>query len=370
MRYLPFIIISLILYTLFFYNNQEPELLTANNDSSEKIVPIDFNLSSELEEKIVLEEKPSLGAKTQSDVQTVLIKKTMLEEKELLDEQEVLKNQPQLEEKVAPEKQQLQVITSTTSVVPEKTTLAVPDETIVASKEVAIQTPSITKNSTKPLDLTTDADEKIKKEIPADNSIDSIIANESALLKGEFFQRNLLVNLPPLPVKKKKTAATKNTSKQNNVSKKQPSSATKREIEQASVSSILLQNNTSLTTKQSPNFKVKKQSEKPKRTFKKQVKSMMDVAIPGLQFAIAVSGNKPQYPAQAKADKLQGTVTARFVVNTQGKTKNSQVINSSSHKVLDNALLEFVKKERFMPALDGIEKVTSEQQLSFKYEIK
>ena len=45
MRYLPFIIISFVLYALFFYNNQQPELLTATSeaDSVEKVVPLDFS---------------------------------------------------------------------------------------------------------------------------------------------------------------------------------------------------------------------------------------------------------------------------------------------------------------------------------------
>ncbi|WP_211217174.1 energy transducer TonB, partial [Psychromonas hadalis] len=42
---------------------------------------------------------------------------------------------------------------------------------------------------------------------------------------------------------------------------------------------------------------------------------------------------------------------------------------SSGHKTLDNAVLEFIKKEHFMPALKGIEKVTSEQLFSFKFEL-
>jgi len=44
MRYLPFIIISFVLYALFFYNNQQPALLSANseNDTAEKVVPLDF----------------------------------------------------------------------------------------------------------------------------------------------------------------------------------------------------------------------------------------------------------------------------------------------------------------------------------------
>ena len=314
MRYAPFIIISLILYTLFFYNNQDPELLIINNDSSEKIVSIDFNLSGELKEQTTLKEKPSQDIKAQ------------------LDEHQVLEAG-----------QQLPVTALVTSGVTENTTTVIP-----------VQTSPTIKNSTKPLDLPTEPNTRIEKVIPVDKSTHSTTASDSALLKGEFYQQTILVNLPPLPVKKKIS-----TPKQ-----------IKREAKQASVSAKSPQNNTSLKVKQPPSFKVNKQSEKPKRTFKKQIKTMPHIAIPGLQIAIAVSGNTPQYPVQAKVDKLQGTVTAKFIVNIQGKTKNSQVIYSSSHKVLDDALLEFVNKERFMPALDGIDKITSEQQLSFKYEIK
>ena len=54
----------------------------------------------------------------------------------------------------------------------------------------------------------------------------------------------------------------------------------------------------------------------------------------------------------------------------QGKTRKPQLVTSSGHQILDSAVLEFINNERFMPALKGIEKVTSEQQFSFQYSLQ
>ena len=391
MRYLPFIIISLILYTLFFYNNQDPELLTVSDTSSEKVVPIDFDLSDELNKKTALEEKPSQTDKTLIEEQpTVLVEKTIVKEKPTLDESNIEEKELSLIKEVNTEEQQASVeektqiveqaqlavasqsADSTTTVVaesPAKTENIEPLSAETASEEVTASTIETVKVKTQATDLPEELATDIKNSKQIEQSANSSIAIESALLKGEYYQANLLTNLPPLPVKKK-TALAKNNSKTKKTTTKASASPQKREVEQASLSSVLLNKKAGNTSQTVPNFTVTNKSDKPKRTFKKQVKSTPAPAIPGLQVAIAVSGNKPQYPEKAKANKLQGTVTARFIVNTQGKTKNAQVINSSSHKELDNALLEFVEQERFMPALDGIEKITSEQQLSFKYEPK
>ena len=112
------------------------------------------------------------------------------------------------------------------------------------------------------------------------------------------------------------------------------------------------------------------ETSKPKRSFKKQVKAMPAPGEQTLQEAIAVSGNKPHYPKAAKSKQQQGLITVKFIVTMQGKTKNAQITKSSGHTILDGAMLEFIKKERFMPALKGIEKVTSEQQFSFKFALK
>ncbi|PKF63131.1 hypothetical protein CW745_06860 [Psychromonas sp. psych-6C06] len=311
MRYLPFIIISVILYALFFYHNQQPELLATKNVApeekiSEKVIPLDFK-----------ETTPSKIPSTQ------------------LAPQETISQAPQSAS-----------ITTSIGATP---TPSIAPVTIEKTQSIAIENGNATKQQQAKQQLYT--------------LLKATEASEVALLKGEYYEQYFYLDLPAPPI----------PSPQVKKGKIQPKKAPEKELAkkpvqdtQPSVTSELLsqKSNTNIANEEP----VKK--DKVKRSFKKQVKPVVATHTTGLQEAIAVSGNKPLYPTEAKKAKLQGTATATFVVNMRGKTKQSKITHSSGHQILDNALLEFIDKERFMPALDGIEKVTSEQQLSFKYELK
>ncbi|GLS89689.1 hypothetical protein GCM10007916_07560 [Psychromonas marina] len=316
MRYLPFIIISLILYTLFFYYNQEPELLSVKEDLSaqtikQKVIPLDLTIAAELEQQAVLEKQQLASMPTIASV---------------------AKEVPVIPKVIT-------AISSTAAPTIEKSSITSTEKSLPV-----VESPK--KNSEK------------TKHFQA--SIKSTAASDVALIKGEFFERDFHLDLPPPPTKKKTTAV-----KSSAIQK--PATAKKTQAKNTPVSSVS-QQKSKAKTKQVANVETGTESEKQKRVFKKQIKAQQPSALPGLQVAIAVSGNKPTYPQAAKASNLQGTVSAKFIVNMQGKTKNMQIVNSSGHKILDDALLEFIAKERFMPALKGIEKVTSEQQFTFKYQ--
>lgn len=89
-----------------------------------------------------------------------------------------------------------------------------------------------------------------------------------------------------------------------------------------------------------------------------------------LQEAIVVSGKIPAYPKTAILRGQQGRVVVKLTITMQGKAKDPQIITSSGHSTLDNAVLDFVKRELFMPAHKGVEKITSEQIFAFRFEIK
>ena len=299
MRYLPFIIISLVLYTLFFYHNQQPDLLSAEqkNHTEEKIIPLDF-------EKVAKQEQQNIHT-----VSTV-IKRV---------------------EEVA-------VIVTPTAAV----TVVVAEQLIEDKKALA----AANKNNFKQLQA----------------SITSTLASDSALLKSEFYERAFHLDLPSPPKKKKKPKKVKTTAKKTAPKAKKVTVKVITATKQDSVSSELL------NMQQAPQTTT--ESNKPKRRFKKQVKANQSINDSGLQEAIAVSGNKPTYPQQAQKDQQQGIVTVKFIVTMRGNTKKYQLTHSSGHQILDNAVLAFIQKERFMPALKGIKKVTSEQQFSFEFVLK
>ena len=118
--------------------------------------------------------------------------------------------------------------------------------------------------------------------------------------------------------------------------------------------------------------KVSQQREKTKPVFKKQpATNSSSVENQGvLQEAIVVSGHIPVYPKRAILRNQQGRVVVKLTVTRKGKGKNPQIITSSGYSILDNAVLNFIHKELFMPAHKGEEKITSEQIFSFRFELK
>lgn len=72
---------------------------------------------------------------------------------------------------------------------------------------------------------------------------------------------------------------------------------------------------------------------------------------PVVEFA---SCSKPEYPAQALANKVEGTSTLQFLVNANGSVAESRVMKSSGDPSLDEAARLAIAKCSFRPAMrDG-----------------
>lgn len=89
-----------------------------------------------------------------------------------------------------------------------------------------------------------------------------------------------------------------------------------------------------------------------------------------LQDAIVVSGQKPTYPRRAILRNQQGRVVVKMTVMSNGEAKDAEIVTSSGFSVLDKEVLAFINAERFIPALRGVVKVTSEQQFSFRFQLQ
>lgn len=297
-RYFPFIIISLILYTLFFYYHKKSKLLSSSElIATAKVISLDLHKQTE-SKKLTSIESP---IKPVAIVDLALMPTGML----------------------------------------------------------------ITAQKHSPNRKIVDIQKRTEQLRQFKISIKTTLSSDVALLKGEFYERDFHLDLPAPPIKKKITFIGKNNIPKEIIGKLEKNNITKKfNITQFVASSDIL-NQKQIAIKKTKEI-ITLQS-KPKRSFKKQLNAQQTAIIPGLQTAISISGNVPTYPKVAKQQGLQGTVTATFIVNMQGKSQNPKIISSSGHKILDKALLEFINKERFMPALKGIEKVTREQQFSFKY---
>jgi len=88
-----------------------------------------------------------------------------------------------------------------------------------------------------------------------------------------------------------------------------------------------------------------------------------------LQEAIVVSGRKPVYPQRAILRNQQGRVVVKLTVTKKGQPQNPKILTSSGFSLLDNAVLAFIHQELFMPALQGEDKVISEQLFAFRFEL-
>ncbi|PKH04190.1 hypothetical protein CXF72_02245 [Psychromonas sp. MB-3u-54] len=88
-----------------------------------------------------------------------------------------------------------------------------------------------------------------------------------------------------------------------------------------------------------------------------------------LQEAIVVSGRKPVYPQRAILRNQQGRVVVKLIVTKKGRPKNPKILTSSGFSLLDDAVLAFINQELFMPALQGEDKVISEQLFAFRFEL-
>ena len=59
----------------------------------------------------------------------------------------------------------------------------------------------------------------------------------------------------------------------------------------------------------------------------------------------------PEYPAPLRAARIEGAVSARFVVDTTGRViMESVVIDATAHRLFTDAVIEALRRARFRPA--------------------
>ena len=67
-----------------------------------------------------------------------------------------------------------------------------------------------------------------------------------------------------------------------------------------------------------------------------------------------VSGQGPVYPSASRADGVEGSVTVRYDVSTDGVVENARIVASDPPGVFDEAALAAIRSWRFnAPVVDG-----------------
>ena len=251
---------------------------------------------------------------------------------------------------------------------------AIASERTQTKKTAAVEiTPVVTEAKT---NITTQLSSTVKVAKQHSNKvIKDITANSDAMLKAEFFEKEF--NLPPSdlgrPAKltKQKPQTTSKKTQTPKIIKKAVKPAPTTKIIKPAAAVTKVKESKKLAATNTTKAPVK-QASKNKAVFKKEPTTKSSAAKNQgvLQEAIVVSGNTPIYPQRAILRNQQGRVVVKLTVSMQGKAKNPEIVTSSGYPILDNAIIDFVKQELFMPAHKGEEKIDSEQIFSFRFELK
>jgi protein TonB len=78
----------------------------------------------------------------------------------------------------------------------------------------------------------------------------------------------------------------------------------------------------------------------------------------------------PQYPFQAKKNNIAGTVTLRFIVDTEGNVVEPKVTESEPEGVFEEAALAAIVKFKFKPAIKNGKPVDCIVNAPMKFEIR
>ena len=334
-HYFPFIIISFLLYAVFFYFHED--LLPSN-----QIKQLTTKKVTEITQPILTETPITKAASPlKISASTTIIKE---QEAPLTSNQQHI-NQQRSDQKlqIAPQSKQQAaiIIDSITEQLP---------------TSITIETPLLE---------ATQADYQEAK-IRHQHSIKNHLSADDALLKAFIFNQNM-INLPALIPKK--ITNSKPSKKAKNLSPSSDGLNDNRAL--TSIASTLPIKNSAPIIR---NNKIKIIAKKPpeqtsmSRNEPKKINAKSTDKLTALQEAVAISGKKPKYPQRAALRQQKGQVKATMIVMKNGQTMAVKLTTSSGHEMLDKAVLNFIENERFMPALKGQDKISSEQSYSFSYQ--
>ena len=78
----------------------------------------------------------------------------------------------------------------------------------------------------------------------------------------------------------------------------------------------------------------------------------------------------PKYPHRAIMRNQQGLVVMRFHVSAAGKASNLQLLRSSGHRLLDQAVVKYIESGLFKAATRAGVAVGSEQEFRFRFQLQ
>ncbi|MCK5818048.1 MAG: TonB family protein [Psychromonas sp.] len=313
-RYLPYIIITLVIYVSFFYAKEDLTTIDQHALSKKNIVQLSTFKQNQKKTSTDNSQQPHQSKHIDPPIEAN--KKTKSRNKRLTKK---VKQTPTANKR--PETKNADKSDGNAN-----TTLIKSHRTALVIEKPLKITPTSKNNINKPLDFT------------------QTKAIDAATLKGYMLDRSIYLDLD-LP---KRAVTDKNKIRINSDVREQ--SETKITTNKGSQGSLAVK---VLNTHQKEKrlFKPSSQETTPKISTKNNPKN--------LQEAISIKRKMPKKPSQGI--NQQGLVVIKFFVTSKGKTQNPSIMVSSGYNELDRAVISFVLNERFMPALKNGEKISSEQ---------
>lgn len=86
-----------------------------------------------------------------------------------------------------------------------------------------------------------------------------------------------------------------------------------------------------------------------------------------LKTAILRSTGKPKYPRRSILRNQTGRVKVKILISQKGLSEAVELVQSSGHKLLDQSVLQFVKRAEFLPATQNGQAIASYQVFFFRF---
>jgi protein TonB len=80
--------------------------------------------------------------------------------------------------------------------------------------------------------------------------------------------------------------------------------------------------------------------------------------------------DKPVWPAEALRARYTGITTVSFLIGTDGWVRDTKILKSSGHPVLDNAAESALRRCQFKPAVKNGEPVETWVPVQYRWELK
>ena len=77
----------------------------------------------------------------------------------------------------------------------------------------------------------------------------------------------------------------------------------------------------------------------------------------------------PKYPAEAQKKRLEDTVIIRYIIGTNGRVKDVQILDHAKDKMFDDATVEAISRWRFRPLIRDGKAVEVVHELAVNFEL-